>query len=119
MRNTEVREYLDRQSSAHRAALTQLRSLVFKVAPECSETIRRGVPAYHLDGRPFVSIGATRQHVSLYVMYGQALGDLQDRLAGLDVGKRVVRFQTGQPIPAEIVEEVLAVRVSEIRKGPS
>jgi uncharacterized protein YdhG (YjbR/CyaY superfamily) len=112
---TDPDAYLQRQPEPHRRALGELRTAIVSTASDCVETMRRGVPAFLLDGKQLVSIGAARQHVSLYVMYGNTLARLADRLAGLDVSNTVVRFDPTQPIPIDVVTHIVSSRVEEIR----
>jgi uncharacterized protein YdhG (YjbR/CyaY superfamily) len=109
--------YIRRQPDPHRRALIELRNTIVATAPECVETMRRSVPAYLLHGKQVVSIGAARQHVSLYVMYGDTLARLAERLAGLDVSDTVVRFDPALPIPIDIVHDIVMFRADEIRRS--
>lgn len=106
--------YFRRQPPRHRRSLLVLRETILEAAPEAEEVIRRRVPAYRSWGRPLVSIGAARDHVSLYVMYGNALTHLAERLTGLDVSTTVVRFDPSLPIPVRTVREIVRFRRCEI-----
>lgn len=108
-------DYIEHQPTQHRAALVELRAAILTAAPDCEEATRRRVPAFLLDGKQLVSIGAARQHVSLYVMYGEALTRLAGRLTGLDVSSTVVRFDPSRPIPIGIVADIVRFRADEIR----
>jgi uncharacterized protein YdhG (YjbR/CyaY superfamily) len=114
---TDLDAYVHRQPDEHRRALLELRAAIAATAPDCVESMRRGVPAFLLDGKQLVSIGAARQHVSLYVMYGDALARLAERLAGLDVSNTVVRFHPSRPIPIDVVADIVAFRADEIRNA--
>lgn len=112
---TDLDAYLHRQPEPHRRALGELRDAIVASAPSCVATTRRGVPAFLLDGKQLVGIGAARRHVSLYVMYGDTLARLADRLAGLDVSNTVVRFDPTRPIPIDVVTDIVRSRAVEIR----
>lgn len=112
---TDHEAYVGRQPEPHRRALLELRAAIISAEPDGQEAMRRGVPAFLLDGKQLVSIGAARRHVSLYVMYGDALDRLADRLAGLDVSNTVVRFDPAQPIPTDVVADIVRFRAAEIR----
>jgi uncharacterized protein YdhG (YjbR/CyaY superfamily) len=68
-----VDEYLARLPREQREALDQLRQAVKSVVPGVEEVIRSRVPAFRYSGRPLVSIGAAKRHVSLFIMYGAVL----------------------------------------------
>jgi uncharacterized protein YdhG (YjbR/CyaY superfamily) len=112
---TDADAYIRRQPDQHRRALLELRTAIVTTAPDCVETMRRSVPAYLLDGTQLVSIGAARDHVSLYVMYGDTLASLGERLVGLDVSNTVVRFDPSRPIPIDVVSRIVTCRANEIR----
>lgn len=114
-RDRAAAAYIRSEPDEVRDALLHLRAAILSAEPGCEETVRRHVPAYRLDGKPLVSIGAARRHVSLYVMYGSALHHLADRLAGLDVSKTVVRFDPARPIPLDLVTDIVRFRAREIR----
>lgn len=109
--------YIRAQPDQYQRALRALRSAIVATLPDCQETMRRGVPAYLLDGKQLVSIGAARRHVSLYVMYGDALARLAERLVGLDVSSTVVRFDPSLPIPVDVVTDIVTFRAKEIRSA--
>lgn len=112
---TDHESYLARQPEAHRRALGELRAAIVSAVPDCQEATRRSVPAFLLEGKQLVSIGAARRHVSLYVMYGDALTRLAERLGGFEVSNTVVRFDPFQPIPADVVADIVTFRADEIR----
>lgn len=112
---TDHEAYVGRQPEPHRRALLELRSAIVSAEPDGQEAMRRGVPAFLLDGKQLVSIGAARRHVSLYVMYGDALARLAERLVGFDVSNTVVRFDPAHPIPTDLVAEIVTLRAEEIR----
>ena len=114
---TDPDAYIRRQPEPHRRALGELRSAILSSAPDCVAAMRRGVPAFLLDGKQLVSIGAAREHVSLYVMYGDTLARLADRLTGLDVSNTVVRFDPTRPIPIDVVTDIVTFRAREIRNA--
>lgn len=114
---TDPDAYIGAQPDQHRRALRALRSAIVDTVPGCKETMRRGVPAYLLDGKQLVSIGAARRHVSLYVMYGNTLPSLAKSLVGLDVSNTVVRFDPSQPIPSDVVTDIVTFRANEIRNA--
>jgi uncharacterized protein YdhG (YjbR/CyaY superfamily) len=85
-----------------RGALEHLRRLITALVPSVEERIRVGVPPFRYRGRPLVSIGAAKQHLSRYVMYSQVLPTLTARLDGLDWSATVVRFTPDDPLAEEL-----------------
>lgn len=109
-----VDEYLARAPEGHRTALKQLREAVMSVVPHADEVIRSGVPAFRYHGKSLVSIGAAQRHVSLFVMYGEALKTHVAELGRYDTSNTVVRFDPNQPIPVGLVTKLVTARAAEI-----
>ena len=107
-------EYLARAPERHQQALKQLRDTVRSAVPDADEVIRTGVPAFRYRGKPLVSIGPARRHVSLFVMYGGALKAHASELEAYDTSNTVVRFDPEQPIPVRLVERLVRARAAEI-----
>jgi uncharacterized protein YdhG (YjbR/CyaY superfamily) len=109
-----VDEYLEPLPAEHREALEELRQTIRSVVPGVEETIRTGVPAFRYKGRPLVSIGAAKRHVSLFIMYGAVLETYKDELKAYDTSNTVVRFPPDKPLPQRLVSKLLKARMSEI-----
>jgi uncharacterized protein YdhG (YjbR/CyaY superfamily) len=60
-----VDDYLARVPPNQREALERLRQAIRSVVPGVEEVIRNGVPAFRYRGKPLVSIGAAKRHISL------------------------------------------------------
>ena len=101
--------YLARLSSDERAALQQLREDIRAAAPGAQECICYGVPAFRLDGRFLVAMGATSKHCAFYP--GSAVQELGVALKDYDTGKGTVRFPANQPLPAALVRRLVRARM--------
>jgi len=62
----EIEAYLDAIPPGHRAALERVRESVLAAVPEASEKISLKMPAFALEGRPFLWMGAFAKHCSLF-----------------------------------------------------
>jgi len=61
-----VRAYLAAQPPTHRAALERVRAHVLAAAPDATETISYGMPAFVREGKAFLWIGGFRHHCSVF-----------------------------------------------------
>ena len=109
-----VDEYVAALPGDRRAVLEQLRQTIRAAAPEATETIAYGMPAFTAEGRFLVSVAAYKHHYSLFPASGAVKEALGDELTPYLAGRGTVHFRADAPIPAELVTKIVAVRVGEI-----
>lgn len=97
-----------------RKALERLRANILKSAPGITEKMSYGVPTFVL-GKSLVSIGAAKQHCSLYVMSLPTMATLVPDLQGYDWSGGTIRFQPEKPLPAALVKKVVKTRIAEVQ----
>lgn len=114
MTATLVDRYLAALPTEQRVALARLRALLLAAIPDAEEAIKTRVPAIRYKGKTVVGFGAAREHVALYVMFGDALTALKDDFSRYEVSSRVVRFSPAEPLPAALVRKVVRHRLAEI-----
>lgn len=107
-------EYMKNLPQTQRKALQQLRETILSIVPEAVETISTNVPAFRYKDKYLVSIDATKDHLSLLVMQGDAMKSLSDELNAYDAGSRIIRFTPEEPLPTSLVEKVVRFRQAEI-----
>lgn len=112
--STPIDSYLATVPHRQRVALERLRRLISSSIPGAEEVIRTRVPALRYKGKTVVGFGAAKSHVALYVMFGNALRELEDELAPFDVSRRVVRFTPDKPLPSAVVRKLIRLRLAEI-----
>lgn len=95
-----------------RDALLTLRAEIRKAAPQAEEYIGYGVPAFRQDGA-LVSFGAAKNHCAFYVQSPALMESFAADLVGMDTSKGTIRFQPGQPIPANLVHRIVVARLAE------
>lgn len=108
----DVDAYLDRLPDDARATLEILRRTIRAVAPEATEALSYGVPAFKMK-RPIVSYGAAKNHLALYVMSTAVMEAHRADLKGYDTSAGTVRFGVDEPLPATLVEKLVKARLSE------
>jgi uncharacterized protein YdhG (YjbR/CyaY superfamily) len=110
----EVEAFLAAQPPDRRAALEDLRAKILASAPEATEAIGYGVPAFKLRGRPLVSYGAGKDHCSFYVQSPAVMEAHAGELAGYRTSKGTVHFAPSDPLPPELVATLVRARMAEI-----
>lgn len=107
-----VDERLARLSDGPRAAMETLRATIKAAAPEASEAISYGMPAFKEQGKGIVCYDAFKDHYSLFPMGGSAF-DAIPALLPFRTGKGTIRFEYDQPLPVALVKQLVEFRIAE------
>lgn len=106
-----IDEYLAGVHEPQRTALQRLRRSIRAAAPNLQEGISYGIPAFRLNGRFLVGIGAATHHCSFYL--GSTLQQHRLALNAFETSKGTIRFQPDQPLPAALVRKLITARVRQ------
>lgn len=93
--------------------LQRLRSVVRAVVPEAVETISYGIPTFDLHGTHLVHFGGFAKHVGFYPT-PSGTETFQAELAGYKSGKGSVQFKLGEPLPEDLIRQIVEFRVREV-----
>jgi uncharacterized protein YdhG (YjbR/CyaY superfamily) len=108
-----VEEFVAAVPDEARRTLEKLRRTIRAAAPEATEAISYGVPAFKHKGRPLVGYGAAKGHCALYVMSPKVMEAHAADLEGYDTSKGTIRFPAGEPLPAALVKKLVKARIAE------
>jgi uncharacterized protein YdhG (YjbR/CyaY superfamily) len=109
---SSVDEYIEGFPPGPQKALKKIRALIKKVAPEATESIAYGMPAYKLDGRPLVYFAGHAVHLGVYALPSAVVG-FKERLEGYKTSKGTIQFPYGEALPVRLIEDILRFRVEE------
>jgi uncharacterized protein YdhG (YjbR/CyaY superfamily) len=107
-------DYLRELSTEQGAALARVRALVEQVVPEAEEGRSYGMPAYLYRGRPLLGFRAAKQHLSVFPFSPEAVDAVRDRLGGFDISKGTVRFSPDDPLPEDVLGDMIRARKREL-----
>lgn len=113
----QVREYFAAQPAATRRRLKEMRDVIRAVAPGAEEGFSYRIPAFKLDGQPFVWYAGFKQHTSLFPMGDAIRRAHADELKGYKTAKGTVQFPLDEPLPTALVKRLVKARMAEVRKG--
>jgi uncharacterized protein YdhG (YjbR/CyaY superfamily) len=112
-RSADVDAFLEDRPADVRDALEHLRRTIRAAAPDATEAIGYGVPAFKYRGRPLVSFGAGKDHCAFYVQSPAVMEAHAAELAAYDTAKGTVRFSAAKPLPDELVTALVRARMAE------
>jgi uncharacterized protein YdhG (YjbR/CyaY superfamily) len=93
--------------------MEEMRRTIRAAAPEATETIAYGMPAFTNHGRFLVSFAAYKVHDSLFPASQAVKEALGADLAPFLAGRGTIRFPARGPVPMGLVTRVVSVRLVE------
>ena len=112
-----ISEYLEELPPDRRSDLSELRALIHRVAPQSSEWMQYGLPAFG----DLCAMASQKNYMALYVCEGDIVKTHLPQLGKVSCGKGCIRFKRLADLNLKSVESILR-EVLERRKqgiGPS
>jgi uncharacterized protein YdhG (YjbR/CyaY superfamily) len=113
-RVSEIDDYLDGLPPAQRDAFARVRATVANIAREAEEGVSYGMPAFLYRERPLLGFRAAKGHLSVFPFSPAAIDSVRDRLGGFDVSKGTIRFSPDNPLPEDLLADLVTARMQEI-----
>lgn len=104
-------EYIAEFPENVRDILEEFRRIIRKSAPEAEEAIRYGIPTFILNGN-LVHFAAFKNHIGFYPT-PSAIDAFKKELSPYKVAKGTVQFPIDEPIPFDLVGNIVRYRVKE------
>ena len=105
-----IDDYLSRLPPDKRKALENLRRRIHASSPGIEESISYNLPAFRLDGKTLLWIGAAANHCALYGVQETRPGELD---AFDTTGRGTIRFAPGNPLPAALVRRLVKAKIAK------
>jgi uncharacterized protein YdhG (YjbR/CyaY superfamily) len=112
-RPQSIDDYLEGFTGQDRELLERLRALAQEAAPEATEAIKWGYPAWvHPSGTILFMVSGHAKHGSITFTPGTREAFDAD-LADFSTGKGSIKLPYGQPVPEDLLRRMIAFRVRE------
>lgn len=112
-----IDEYLATLDEPKRATLMSLRDTIMAIVPDAEQCISYGMPAFKLRGKTIAGFAAFKNHLSYLPHSGSVFPVLRDDLEGYVTSSGALRFGIDKPIPRDLVEKLIAVRLDQAFGG--
>lgn len=110
----EIDDYLASLDEPKRTTLSQVRQTIVGVIPDAEQCISYGTPAFRLHGKVVAGFAAFKNHLSYLPHSGSVFTELRDDLAAYRTSSGALRFPIDKPLPADLVEKLIAVRINHV-----
>lgn len=107
-----IDDYIAQSPPEVRERLQELRRVIHEAAPQAAEAISYQMPTFKLHGN-LVHFAAFKNHIGFYPA-PSGIEAFRERLAPYAGGKGTVKFPLDQPIPYDLVADIVAYRVQEV-----
>ena len=108
-----VDEYIQSFPPGIQAILEEIRTTIRNAAPDATETISFGMPAFRQEGI-LVYFAAFKNHIGFFPT-AAGITAFREELAPFKGGKGSVQFPLDRSIPYDLIEKIVRFRVMEDR----
>ena len=113
MSAAEIDRYLEGLEEPKRTTLATLRRTILAVLPEAEQGMSYGLPAFKVRGKTVAGFAAFKNHLSYLPHSGSVFPQLSEELTGYSTSSGALRFGIDEPLPAPLVEQLIAVRLRQ------
>ncbi len=108
-----IDEYLSKVEIAQKTELEKVRNTVKRAIPDAQEVITYGMPGFKYKGKYLIAFAPFRNHLSIFPG-SEAVEAFKNKLSGYRTFKGTIQFTVDNPIPEDIIKEIVLYRIKEI-----
>lgn len=106
----EIDAYIKGFPAEVQERLTAIREIVREIAPQATERICMRMPTYDLNDKWLVHFAGFSKHIGFYPQ-PEGIIAFEDKLSGYKTTKGAIQFPLDQPMPLELIREIVKYRV--------
>jgi len=106
-----IDEYIESFPKDIQAILSELRQVIREAAPQAEEAISYQMPAFKQNGI-LVYFAAFKNHIGFFPR-ASGVEVFKEKLSAYETSKGTIRFPTDQPLPLDLIKEIVRFRVKE------
>ncbi|MBU6262858.1 MAG: DUF1801 domain-containing protein [Bacteroidetes bacterium] len=107
----EIDVYIATFPAATQKQLKNIRAIIKEAAPEATEVISYGMPAYKQNGM-LVYFAGYKAHIGFYPT-ASGIKHFLPKIQAYKHSKGAVQFPLDQPLPKNLIQEIVAFRITE------
>ncbi len=107
----DINEYIASFPKDIQTILQKIRETIKKAAPEAQEKISYQMPTFFLNGN-LVHFAAFKHHIGFYPT-PSGTAKFKKEIAGYQAAKGSIQFPLDQPIPYDLISQIVEFRVKE------
>ena len=107
----EIDVYIATFPAATQKQLKNMRAIIKMAAPEAAEVISYGMPAYKQNGM-LVYFAGYKAHIGFYPT-ASGIQHFLPKIQAYKHSKGAVQFPLDQPLPKNLIQEIVAFRITE------
>jgi uncharacterized protein YdhG (YjbR/CyaY superfamily) len=106
-----IDEYIATFPKNIQSILRELRRTIRECVPQAEEAISYQIPTFKLNGN-LVHFAAFKNHIGFYPS-SSGVEAFKEKLTKYQISKGTIRFQLNEPIPFDLIKEIVKFRVKE------
>jgi uncharacterized protein YdhG (YjbR/CyaY superfamily) len=107
--------YIATQPKDVQTLLGKLRRTIRKTAPDAVESISYQMPAFKWNGRMLIYFAAWKKHIAVYPI-PPGTKAFEKRIAPYRKGKGTLHFPLGEPMPYDLIAEIVGFAMKRNQK---
>ena len=110
--NTTIDAYIKTFPQNVQEILEKVRQIIHKEAPEAVEAISYGMPTFKLNGKNLVHFAGWKEHIGFYPT-PSGIEKFKKELSHYQGAKGSIQFPLNQPIPYDLIAQIVKYRIEE------